>query len=106
MYLTVDSMIEINNIITGSNNISLRKVNVKPYGFDKMYLDKDLIEDKLYRIMDQFIEREITPVKFYSKIFSEIHPFFDGNGRTCKMFDNDTKIIKLLMGQKIKKLIM
>ena len=83
MYLTVDSMIEINNIITGLNNISLRKVNVKPYGFDKMYLDKDLIEDKLYRIMDQFIEREITPVKFYSKIFSEIHPFFDGNGRTC-----------------------
>ena len=52
MYLTVDSMIEINNIITGLNNISLRKVNVKPYGFDKMYLDKDLIEDKPYRIMD------------------------------------------------------
>ena len=27
MYLTVDSLIEINNIITGSNNINLRKVN-------------------------------------------------------------------------------
>ena len=48
MYLTVDTLIETNNIITGSNNITLRKVNVKPYGFDKMYMDKELIEDKLY----------------------------------------------------------
>ena len=39
MYLTVDRLIEINNIITGSNNITFRKVNVKPYGFDKTYLD-------------------------------------------------------------------
>ena len=37
IYLTVDSLIEINNMITGSNNITLRKVDVKPYGFDKMY---------------------------------------------------------------------
>ena len=41
MYLTVDSLININNVITGSNNINLRKVNVKSYGFDKMYMDKD-----------------------------------------------------------------
>ena len=41
MYLTVDSLININNVITGSNNINLRKVNVKSYGFDKMYVDKD-----------------------------------------------------------------
>ena len=41
MYLAVDSLIEINNIITGSNNITLRKGNVKPYGFDKMYMDKE-----------------------------------------------------------------
>ena len=27
---TVDSMLEINNIITGSNNITLRNVNIKP----------------------------------------------------------------------------
>ena len=26
------------------NNITLRKVNVKPCGFDKMYLDEELIE--------------------------------------------------------------
>ena len=41
MYLTVDSLIEINNIITGSNNITFRKINVKPYGYDKMYVDKE-----------------------------------------------------------------
>ena len=28
MYLTVDSLLQINNIITGSNKITLRKVNV------------------------------------------------------------------------------
>ena len=48
MYLTtVDSLIEINDIITDSNNITLRKVNSKPHGFDKIYMDKELIEDKL-----------------------------------------------------------
>ena len=29
MCLTVTSLIDINNIITGSNNVTLRKVNVK-----------------------------------------------------------------------------
>ena len=47
MYLTVDPLIDINNIIIGSNNIFLRKVNAKPCGYDKMYMDKDLIGDKL-----------------------------------------------------------
>ena len=41
MYLTVDSLIDINNIITGSKNFTLTKVNVKPYGYDKMYMYKD-----------------------------------------------------------------
>ena len=35
MYLTVDSLIDINNINTGLENIPLRKVNVKPCGYDK-----------------------------------------------------------------------
>ena len=48
MYWAVDYLIEINNIITGSNNISLRKVDVKPNGFDKMHMDKELIEGQLY----------------------------------------------------------
>ena len=61
MYLTADSLIAINNILTGSNNI-----NVKPYGFDKMYIHKELIEDKLYQIIDQFNKRKITYTTFYS----------------------------------------
>ena len=40
MYLTVDSLIGIKNITTGSNNVTLRKVNGKPCGFDKMYMTK------------------------------------------------------------------
>ena len=43
MYLTVDSLIEINNIINVSNNFTWRNVNVNPYGFDQMYVDKNLI---------------------------------------------------------------
>ena len=35
MYLAVDSLIDINNIITGSNKNTLRKVNVKPNECDK-----------------------------------------------------------------------
>ena len=55
MYLTADSLIEINNI-TGLNN-TLRKATVKLYGFDQMYIDKDLIKDKLYPTIDQFNKR-------------------------------------------------
>ena len=36
MYLALDFLIEINNIITGSNNITLRKANARPYRFNKM----------------------------------------------------------------------
>ena len=32
-------------MITDSNNITLRRVNVKPYGFDKMYMGKDLTKN-------------------------------------------------------------
>ena len=90
MVVTVDSLTEINNLITGSYSITLRKVNVKPYGFDKMYMDKELIEDKLYQIIDQLNERKITSTKFYSILLNKIHPFYDGNGRTYNiLFAND-----------------
>ena len=52
MYLIVYSLIEINNITTGLNNIILRKGNVKPYEFDKTYMEKELIEDKLYQLIN------------------------------------------------------
>ena len=37
-----------NNIITGSNNITLRKVNVRQCGSNKTYIIEYLIEDKIY----------------------------------------------------------
>ena len=38
-------------MISVSNNITLKKVYVKPYGFDKTYMDKDLIEGKFYQAL-------------------------------------------------------
>ena len=55
--MTVYSLIDINKITTGSNKIPLKKVNVKPCGCDKMFMDKDFIEDKLYQLVDQLNER-------------------------------------------------
>ena len=73
IYIRVVSLIEINNITTVSNNITLRKVNVKPYGFNKMYMNKDLIDDKLYQlIIDQFNERKVTSTKFHSVLLNKI----------------------------------
>ena len=45
-------MKDINDIITGSNNIFLKKIDVKPCGYDEMHKDKDLIKDKLYQLID------------------------------------------------------
>ena len=96
MYLIVDSLIEINNIITRSNIINLRKINLNPYRFDNMYMDKDLIENKLYQIIGQFNENKITRKKFYLILLNEIHPFYEGNNRTCKILFANDKIIKII----------
>ena len=103
MYLAVDSLIKINSLITVSNNITLWKDDVKPYRFDKMYMGKDLVEDKLYQAIDQFNQKKITNAKIYLIILNEQHPLYDANGRTCKiLFSNDNKI-NLLMRQKNRK---
>ena len=55
-----------------------------------MHTDKELIEDKLYEIIDQFNERQIRSARFYSILLNKIRPFYDENGRACKiMFAND-----------------
>ena len=69
MYLTVDFL--INNLITSWNDITVRKGNVKPFGFNKIYMDKELIEDKFYQIIDQFNEKKMTSAKFYSILLSK-----------------------------------
>ena len=50
----------------------------------KMYIDKYLIEDKLYKLIDQFNERKISHRDFYFVLIENIHPFHDRNWITCK----------------------
>ena len=85
LVLTLDSLITLNNIITGSNNLSLRSVNVRPAFHKKQYMDFTKIESELYRLIDAFNDRYITNREFYHTFLNEIHPFLDGNGRTCKL---------------------
>ena len=89
LFLTVDSLIRINNYITCSDNIQLRQINVKPAFYDKQYMDFTRIEPELYRLVDQFNERQITPRTFCDIFLDKIHPFADGNGRTCKILFED-----------------
>ena len=85
LFLTVDSLVTLNNIITNSNNIFLRHINVKPAGYNKQYMHFNQIESELYRLIDQFNDRYISKRYFIKKFLDEIHPFSDGNGRLIKL---------------------
>ena len=56
MYLTVDLTIVQ---LTFNTKSLIRKVNTKSCGYDKIYMDKDLIEDLLYQMVDQSNERKL-----------------------------------------------
>ena len=88
LFLTVDSLIRINNYITGTPNIHLRQINVKPAFYNK-YMDFTRIESELYRLVDQFNETKITPRTFCDIFLDKIHPFANRNGRTCKILFED-----------------
>ena len=85
LFFTFDSLITLNNIITNSNNIFLRQVNVKPAGYNKQYMHFSQIESELYILIDQFNDRFISKRYFFIKFLNEIHPFLDGNGRLVKL---------------------
>ena len=85
LFLTVDSLITLNNIITNSNNLFLRQTNVKPAGYNKQYMHFNYIESELYTLIDQFNDRFISKRYFIKKFLNEIHPFLDGNGRLIKL---------------------
>ena len=61
MYLTIDFLIDISNIITASDNVTLRKVNVKPYEFDEMYMDQELIKEHL--LIKYCVEKDLILLK-------------------------------------------
>ena len=85
LFLTVDSLIRLNNYVTDSHNIQLRQINVKPAFHEKQYMDFNRIEAELYTLVDKFNERKIMPRTFCNIFLNKIHPFSDGNGRTCKI---------------------
>ena len=94
LFLTVDSLITLNNFVTGSRNIQLRQINVKPALYDKKYMDFTKIESELYLLVDKFNERQISTRTFCDEFLDKIHPFSDGNGRTCKiLFEDRYKIL-------------
>ena len=85
MFLTVNSLIEVNNLILGKNNTELRKLDVKPAGYaTNPYFPWWCIESSLYILLDEFYKRRITNRDFCD-CFMEIHPFLHGNGKTCKL---------------------
>ena len=52
-------------------------------------MDFNRIESELYRLVDQFNKRQITPRRFCDIFLDKIHPFAEGNGRTCKILFED-----------------
>ena len=88
LFLTVDSLIRISNIITNSHNLHLRRHNVKPAGYNKQYKDASRINTELCSLVDKLDDRRITSRTFCDTFLDKIHPFADGNSRTCKiLFD-------------------
>ena len=85
LFITVDTLIRINNLITNSHNIQLRQINVKPAFYGKQYMNFTMIEAELYTLFDKINERQIAARGFCNTFLDKIHPFSDGNGRTCKI---------------------
>ena len=71
-------LIDSDNIMSPSTNITLRKINAKLYAFDKMYIDKELIEGNLW------INLMREELQLKSSSFKNIYLFYDGDSRTCK----------------------
>ena len=89
LFLTSDSLIRINSIITNSHNLHLRRQNVKPAGYNKQYMGVSRIETELYSLVDKFNDRRITSRTFCDTLLDKIHPFADGNSRTYKILFDD-----------------
>ena len=95
LFLTIDSLIRITNEIKNLHNLHLSCHNVKPAGYNKQYMDVSRIEAVLCSLVDRFNNRRITPRAFCNTFLDKIHPFPDGNGRTCKILFDDKNFYKI-----------
>ena len=71
LFLTVDSLIRMNNLIIKSKNTYVGTCNVKPAGFDRQYIEANKIEAALYGLVDNFNNRKITHRKFVSTFLTK-----------------------------------
>lgn len=62
------SLVDLSNIMTGSNNFTLRKANARPHRYEKIYMVKDSTEDKLYELIDQFNKEKDSHRDFHSEL--------------------------------------
>ena len=84
LYLTLDSLIEINNLILNKHNQNLRQTEIKSLGYNFQYMHFSKINTNLQSLIDRFNDRQLPKTSFL-KEFLNIHPFLDGNGRTVKV---------------------
>ena len=70
LFLSIDSLIRINNITTNSHNLHLRRDNFKPADYNKRYMDVSRVEAELNSLVDKFNDRSITP-KAFCNTFSD-----------------------------------
>ena len=84
LFLTLDSLVELNNIISGKKNNGLRVINVKPAGYNCMYMHYNNINFALQILINNYNNRRITKTEFLKR-FLEIYPFEDCNGRMVKI---------------------
>ena len=104
-YFTTDSLIEENSLIVSWNSLVWEQMmDVTPCRFDKVYMDNDLTANKLYQV-NKFNGKTFSPIKFYSIPLNKIKPFNDGNGRTSKILFRNNKIMDLIDGAKLIKMM-
>ena len=80
LFLTLDSLIEVNNIVLNKNNTSLRRCQVRPAGFKFEYMHFSKIDFELQILIDKFNDRMVSKVVFLKQFL-----YIDGNGRTVKI---------------------
>ena len=84
LLLTMQSLLDLNNIILNTKNPTFRLKQVKPAGYNFHYMDYKIVSFHLQILVDNWNSRYLTPRRFIQS-FLEIHPFLDGNGRTSKI---------------------